>query len=129
MKRNSLITASLIFLAFTAILHLYAVAFYVYWSLPWFDIIVHGLGGIAVGFFALWIDTPLDQEFASPFSLSSLIIVLGGTLFIGLLWELFEYSFGITSLASANFLPDTLRDLAMDIIGGILSLLYIGFKK
>ncbi|MDD4989528.1 MAG: hypothetical protein PHV42_03845, partial [Candidatus Pacebacteria bacterium] len=98
-------------------------------TVPWFDLVVHACGGITVGFLAIWIDTPLQDEFASRFSLSSFIMVIGASLFVGLLWEFFEYSFGVTFISSVNYVPDTLGDLGMDIIGGLLSLAYVGLKK
>ena len=32
-------------------LHLSAMKFYLYWVFDWFDIVMHGLGGLVVGFF------------------------------------------------------------------------------
>ncbi|MDD5050372.1 MAG: hypothetical protein PHV93_01340 [Candidatus Pacebacteria bacterium] len=129
MKRNSLLYTSLGLFLLTALLHIFAIAFSVYWTLVWFDSVVHGFGGMALGFFALWLGTPSRETYVSPFSFQMFFLVLGGTLCVGLLWEFFEYSAGITSLLSRNYVPDTLGDLAMDVVGGLAALVYTSITR
>jgi len=45
-----------------AFLHQSAVALYWYWSVPWFDIVMHFLGGLWVGTCALWFTEQFDRQ-------------------------------------------------------------------
>ncbi len=126
MKRNSLLFGSLYFLIVTAFLHLFAVRFYLYWSLPWFDMIVHLCGGIAATLFIVWIASfavPIAVLFSSKLSFFALAIL--GSFCVGVVWEIFEYRFGITSPVFHNYQFETFKDLAMDVVGGLATYVYL----
>lgn len=75
-----------------------------YWRFPWFDTLMHFLGGTTVAAFAVAI---LDMRRAYVF--------LGGMFAIAVGWELFELA--IHQEREANFVFDTSLDLLMDTIG------------
>ncbi len=108
------------------VLHLY----YLIW---WFDIPMHMLGGLWVALTSLviyyhtgWI-TRKDR--------STSFVVAGAiatTLFIGLLWEVFEFSVEHLVKLNDNGLLDTLKDLVDDLIGGTVgTIIFIkkGYNK
>ena len=119
MKRHLL---TLTFLAVIAIgvLHEIGSVFYLYWSVVWFDGLVHYVGALAVGFLTLWVwyvsglfghSTPSRKE-AMVFSLLTVMV-------IGLGWEYFEYAYGIAVPAGVNYALDTFHDLLFDFLGAL----------
>lgn len=120
MKRNTLLVGSLYFLIFTALLHLFAVFFYLYWNFPWFDMIVHLAGGIAGTLFIFWLASfgvSSEKLFSNKASIFTLALV--GSFSLGVVWEIFEYRSGITSPLLHNYRLETAKDLVMDIVGGM----------
>ncbi len=75
-----------------------------YWHYPWFDTLMHFLGGLAVATLGIAL---LRKKRA--------LIFLGGMLAIAVGWELFEL--GINAEREANFAFDTSLDLLMDALG------------
>ncbi len=117
------------------ILQQVAVHFYLYWTLSWFDILMHFLGGFWFGYSALWI------LFFSGYMLVPsrndvkffILVAFASAIGVGLLWEVFEYVTGITFVNDVfhDYVFDTIKDLIMDSLGGIVSaiFLYIAYKK
>ncbi len=98
-----------------ACLHVIAAWLYLYQIVSWFDIPMHLLGGVAVAlaYFTVFGGTN-----------KSIIRAIVFVFIVGVLWEIFELSFGITFLSDgAAYVFDTAKDLTMDIIGG-----YIGSR-
>ena len=93
------------------LLHIAAIYFHWYWTVTWFDIVMHFIGGAWVGIVTLLV-------FAERASASrAFVYALLGALIVGLLWELYEYAAGVTFSLSA-YPIDTTRDLIMDVVGG-----------
>lgn len=90
--------------ALLASLQHWALAAYLYWYYPWFDTMMHFLGGITVAAFGIAL---LDSRRALVFLAAMLGIAIG--------WELFELS--INAEREANFAFDTSLDLLMDAVG------------
>ncbi|MEX0917204.1 MAG: hypothetical protein WDZ90_01650 [Candidatus Paceibacterota bacterium] len=113
-KEILLLLAVLIYGIFA--LHLLATLFYFYWTLWWYDIMMHGLGGFFVGLSTLWFFY-LSGYVQAP--RNSLIFFYGivSALVVGVLWEVFEYIVGATNRDEYMF--DTFLDLLMDIAGGL----------
>ena len=108
-----------------AILHFVALNFYLYWSYWWFDILVHFLGGFWIGLSALWLiffSGFTDKESAG-FTAYFLIAIVA-SIIVGLGWEVFETVAKIAADPTVYW-KDTLTDLALDIIGGMLAALYV----
>jgi hypothetical protein len=109
MRKKYLFTA--LFLSIVLLyLHLTALSNFLYWSIWWFDIPVHLLGGLVLGFMLVGI---------FPMARPVLITLIGGVV-LALVWELFEY--GIEAAPpSEKLLPDTLGDLFFGILGAVIA--------
>ncbi len=109
-------------IAVIAVLNFYAYQFHWYWKFHWFDMIMHTLGGIWVGSFALWYrffrkGAPLSapqKSFVFLLSLAAISV-------IGVGWELFEFSVDKFIIFSVHDPVDTASDLFFDIVGSILA--------
>lgn len=94
-------------------LHLY---FYIWWL----DIVVHTLSGFWVGAFM----TTVIVRSLAPVVLSShrwiiFWAALGVTMTIGVVWEMFEFSFDQFVRFAPHEMGDTFSDLLCDLLGGI----------
>jgi len=121
MHKDTFFLSTFVLIAIIAILHLTAYVFFWYWTLWWFDILMHFLGGVWVGLSALWffylsgyVVRP-KTDFKTMF-----LFVLASIIAIGVLWEIFEFAVG--AYDKANYALDTTIDLTMDIIGSMIGL-------
>lgn len=109
------------------VLHFVASAFYYYWTIIWFDNLMHFLGGLTIGLLSLWIyfsiykDSNLTRKQIIARSLLFVIVV-------GVGWEVFEYVNDIAQSAE-SYSRDTAQDLVADIIGAILAGDLVSRKK
>ena len=94
--------------------------FYWYYSIHWLDMLMHFLGGLWVSLFVVYF-----LFLKKDFSLKVVLLVLGLTLLVGVLWELFEVSVNSFTLKETFDTADTLSDLLFDMLGSIASLFYI----
>ena len=108
--RLAWLLAALVFATLLAYLQHNALANLWYWHYPWFDTLMHFLGGLTVATFGIAL---LDTRRALVFLAAMLGIAIG--------WELFELS--INAEREANFAFDTSLDLLMDALG--MSLAYL----
>lgn len=115
MRKASLLYTALVLVVILGGLHLLAIHFYFYWTLWWFDILMHTLGGFAGTLFILWFISPVTG-FRSAF------IAILALLAIGVVWEIFEYVYDIAVIG--NYWQDTIGDLISDVVGAILACLY-----
>ncbi len=110
----------LLFLAsLIAFLHFIAIEFYFYWSLWWYDIVVHFLGGLFIGLGALWI--VFFSGFFSYFQYSkkrALCVALLSIFVVGIAWEVFELWAGVPF--TKNYIADTITDIIIDILGALV---------
>lgn len=93
--------------------HILALAFYLYWAVWWFDIIMHILGGV----WLLFIIKSLQQfgwYKVEWFALKPIFILAMGVFFI---WEVF----GV--VISGGFKSDWLLDTSLDTLSGIVGVL------
>src|SRR3989344_6613275 len=98
-----------------------------YDALWWYDVMMHGLGGLWVGlFFLAW---HKSTPFLPSDTLRQVIRLLGLVLFVGLMWEMFEAGFDYTIGPQIGFGPlwgdprqgvlfDSAEDLVLDVAGG-----------
>lgn len=108
-------------LSIIAIAHTIFSEFYLYWKYLWLDIPMHTLGGIAcaLGFSILpFFNIILPSRYTSIYG------YVGFAFGIGIVWEIFEFSAGI-SVIEHGFVFDTIKDLCMDSIGGVLGYLIV----
>ena len=105
-------------------LHMAATVFYWYASVPWYDMFMHGLGGVFLAVFTaaffmryLW---ELDR-FETAVTLLLAVLVLGG------MWEYFEYIVQYTVRGSAQLasVSDSISDMVFDMLGGIVGTYFV----
>lgn len=112
-----------------AFLHQVAVQFYLYWVLPRFDVPMHFLGGFWIGLTALWVYYISDWGFSffHKTNKTMLFATCLTVLTVGLGWEVFEYSIGLTTVGIADQI-DTTKDIIMDLIGAVSAFLYFKYR-
>lgn len=106
-------------IAVVALLHFSALQFYLYWRFWWFDLLTHFLGGLWVAISFLWLF--FQSGFISIIKNHrnyNLAIAFLASLFIGIMWEVFEYYFGIVFTDTSNYIIDTVTDISFDLVGG-----------
>ncbi len=109
-------TAMLLFLIF--ILNSLAEKYHLYYSVWYFDMMMHFLGGLWLGLFAIWFLATSD------FSIKSVLNIAIGVLLIGISWEIFEFIF-LNMYAKISFdLMDTVSDIFFDLSGGFTAIVY-----
>ncbi len=109
--RRALLLGQLVVLAILATIHIAALGNDLYWILPWLDLVTHFLGGVWSALFIFWLGVVFHRP-PNVFLVASFVLVLG------VAWEIFEYSVGIS--AAADYALDTLSDLCMDLLGAVV---------
>lgn len=103
----------LVSLSVLAVLHLIALALYLYWQVWWFDIPMHLLGGATV---VLGLHTVADLRIVPHrvvlLPLNVLVILLG----TAIAWEMFQYT--VTEVMKPDYVSDTLLDIVLGLVGG-----------
>lgn len=128
MKRGLLILTFVSIIILGALHHI-ASAFYLYWEIPWFDMLMHFIGGASVALFFIWSLYGSDI-FGSRQIKSRASVVLAALVFVLIVsgaWEIFEYKFDIANPAWESYPLDTFTDtvsaLLGSIVGGVLGTL------
>ncbi len=91
-------------------LHVVALKFNLYYSVSWADSVTHTLGGMiiaAILFYFIQGNTSTGK-------------ILLFTLFVGVLWEVFELKSGQTVLRDTLYPVDTAGDLFFDVFGAYI---------
>jgi hypothetical protein len=112
MQRIKVLLILLSLLALLSILHAFGVYAGLYENLTWYDFITHFLGGVCVGFGALWLHLYLGA------SARFFYWTLAWVLVIGILWEMFEYFGG--AMRENSYKIDTIIDLILDTAGALI---------
>jgi len=116
---------SLIFFIFA--LNLFAMKFYWYYSIWWFDIPMHFLGGFWLGLAILWY-FPIKET-----SFISVVKIILGVLVASIGWEVFEIMVDKTITQNPFNTLDTFSDLCSGLSGGFTAILFfsrrIMFRK
>ena len=99
-----------------AVLHLLAIQELYYWTIGWYDIMMHFLGGFWVAIFVLW----FDSWHTLPIRPNTLFRIVGAVILVGILWEVYELVFGMTFVSDGGYVMDTTQDFIMDAIGGVV---------
>ncbi len=98
------------------ITHVAAVEFSLYWKYPRFDFLTHFLGGVSLGLCGLLLPSFFPRL---PHEYRTLLPILLFTLVVGVVWEIFEFYVGITTI-DADFAMDTGIDFVMALLGATL---------
>ena len=129
---------SIIFLVILLLTNVPSLYYSLYLTFSWFDTIQHLMGGFLI---AMLFSEYLKENFRENKPIHNILIVVGSTIFIGVVWEFLEYIANQTLIdplyrkfqIRAYFmgdLEDTIKDMANDIIGGLIaSLIFIRRPK
>ena len=85
-----------------------------FWTISWWDIPLHILGGLWVGLFGAWALLILNIRV-------SVMQCIMAALLIGGAWELFEYAAGLGGSVFMSYRLDTAKDLFDDMVGGAIA--------
>ena len=97
-------------------LNFIALDLYLYWTIGWYDIMMHFLGGLTIGALVVWFLNLGDR------SLRSFLMIFLYTMIVGIGYEIFEYVNGIT-FSTQKYPVDTALDLGMDAVGATVAYL------
>ena len=116
-----------IFPIFVLFAHIFLMFFSNFYEVfPWFDIPMHFLGGIAVGYsYFLILNFLQEKNYLKINSIVRIIFVLALVALTAVSWELFE--FFLEYFTGFNFqgnLGDTILDLFMGLFGGLFSAIF-----
>jgi hypothetical protein len=123
MNKKTFFVFEFLLIFFILVLHLTAVRFYFYWTYWWFDIMMHFLSGFWFTSLFLWFSNLRNKGSKRTYG-SFLIVAILASLSIGILWEIFEYTTKLT-FTSGNYVSDTISDVIMDMVGGVIASVYI----
>ena len=87
------------------------------WYVLWFSAIAHFLGGVWAALFAVWAQSVLGF----PRNLTGTV---AAAFVIGILWELFEFYTNNYIVGYPFDRIDTISDLFLDLLGGVLVIIY-----
>jgi hypothetical protein len=104
---------ALLFAVLTAGAYWWGVRESLFWIYPWYDIMLHILGGLVMGSWAIAVVERLGMR-----SFDALKLILGIVLAGALLWEVFEYIVGFNS--GEGYVADTLADITNGLLGALL---------
>ncbi len=107
---HRLLIAQLITLLILSVLVFLGIEQYLHEKFFWLDIVQHFLGGVWVGFLALWI-LPLQGK------RRQILFCIIAALVIGGVWEIFEFVTGMTAFPDDTV--DTIQDFGMDVLGAV----------
>lgn len=129
MLRSRYFAPSLLVLAAVGILHWVASFEGLYWTLDWYDFMMHYLGGAWVALMCLW--APVWPLLGWTQSLQSKKNVVIATIIVGILWEVLELLLGFTDVSMRGYWGDTSQDIVMDTLGAltVVSLYFPKSKK
>jgi hypothetical protein len=124
---NKYLLPSLVVLAAVGILNWIGGTHDYYWTVSWYDWVVHCLGGAWVALFMLWAaELPMFARFKHFVTPRNVIFAVFA---VGIAWEIYELSFSITDFHDKGYTWDTAHDLLMDITGACLAVLTFKPKK
>lgn len=122
MVRKRLFKNLAFFIISLCLLNLLALKFYWYFSIWYFDMPMHFLGGFCTTLVLIWLLSFKKEILDLDFNLISKIIL--GVLFIGISWEVFEILFNNIIAENPFNVLDTTSDVFFDLAGGILAIVY-----
>lgn len=123
MGKNFLLLSALVVSIIILVLHLLALKNFLYWAYGGFDVLVHALAGVMIGFVSVWV-LSLHKSIFLIKTRKIFLIIFTTTLVVSVLWEIFEFVFKLT-FVSSNYTQDTILDIVMTVVGGFLIFLTI----
>ncbi|MBY0328670.1 hypothetical protein K2Q02_01070 [Patescibacteria group bacterium] len=128
MFQKRLASISLLIIVLMITLNTLATMFYWYVSIPWYDMMMHTLGGV---FLVVFIAALFTRRVLRSSHVHSITTVLFVVLIIGLGWEFYEYivQYSIKGSARLASIPDSISDMVCDMFGGILGVYFVLMLK
>jgi hypothetical protein len=128
MDREKLLKHLVFLMFFIFIADIIAQKLHWYFSIWYFDMLMHFGGGFWVGLFFIWFfsikDLPFFRLSFEKIDFKLILKILLFVLFFGILWEFFEiYSHNYIGGDPFNTL-DTLSDVFFDLSGGLFAMFY-----
>jgi hypothetical protein len=118
MDRKKFLIRSGFLILLIFLLNFLAMKFYWYSSIWYFDMLMHFLGGIWLGFISIYIFSLRDNSFESIFKIFFIVFLVG----IG--WEAFEILINRLTIQDSFNTLDTVSDVCFDLAGGLFSIFY-----
>jgi len=118
MDRKKFLIRLALLIFFIFLVNLVALKFYWYYSIWYFDMIMHFLGGLWLGLAFFWLFS------FKELSLKLILKVILGILLIGIFWEIFEILVNKTIAQNPFNILDAVSDIYFDLAGGIFAILY-----
>jgi hypothetical protein len=122
MTKNKHILSLTILIALIAFLHIFAMKFNLYFAIWWFDLAMHFLGGLWCGLFVVYCFAEHQKRLGKSLKVSDVFLAgIVGAIVIGSAWEVYEYVFGLTYTSKSSYRLDTILDMCMDVLGGLVA--------
>ena len=128
MTRKKLFKTLSTLIVFIFLVNFMAGILHLYYSIWYFDMPMHFLGGVFLGLLLICFFYTDISEYTHGISLNFILKFLLSVLFIGVVWEVFEFIVNMFIAKSPFNLLDTISDVCFDCAGGFFVLLYL-FKK
>ena len=122
MDRKNLIKYLICLIFFILIINFFANKFYWYFSIWYFDMFMHFLGGFWVALACLYLFQPKDNP------INSILKILLPVLCVGIGWEVYEILVNDVIARNPFNSLDTFSDIFFDLAGGATATLYF-FKR
>ncbi|MDA0207786.1 MAG: hypothetical protein O3B64_00045 [bacterium] len=118
------VKSTIIYFIVTGALHVFALQFGWYVYVPWFDILMHFLGGgfamlLGFVFWDIFVSAHLRRPRQNGFRFMQFIVLLGIVGLVGIAWEWYEYLLdqAIGGIRQPS-IGDTMSDFFFDLTGG-----------
>jgi hypothetical protein len=104
-------------------LHQAGSAFFLYWDIPWFDMMMHFIGGFSVGMLFVWVwyGSDILGRRVIPARAAATLAVIAFVFAVSAGWELFEYAFDIANPTGGNYAMDTFNDFVAALLGALVA--------
>jgi len=123
--KSPLFLSAILTTIIVAAIELVSFHFHLFYSIMWFDMIMHFSGGFLVAILALTIITYYKQDLSYG---QVLFYGILAAFVIGVLWEIYELYEGITVWGSSSYWGDNGMDVTMDTLGGLVAVWFSYFK-
>ena len=122
MSQNKIFRAMFWVLFIVGALNAISYKLYLFWTVIWFDMVMHFLGGLFVSLFFFAVLSLLKSQLSY---IEKLVLGVVFTVLVGLVWEYYELIIQVTNLAKVGYWADTGMDLIMDTLGSIAGVLFV----
>lgn len=124
MLKSRFFIVAFVLLVIVALLHFAGIEYELYFKIHWIDKLIHFLAGLCLGFAFLY----SIEGWLSFSNVSIIKLFIGGAVFVllvGIVWEIFEYSFDLTFTWLSSYPFDTFTDIVADFFGGLIGLAFL----